>query len=142
MSNNYVIPPKSTSFLRGVCFNTESSYSLNSFSSFELTNTSIICLHVSLQAQLKTPAPQKESYDKARQCIKKQRHHLADKGLYSQSCSFSSSHIQRDITLQTKVYIVKAVVFLVVTYRYKSWTKIKLSTEELIISNCGAEEDS
>ena len=44
-------------FEGGVCFNTESSYSLNSFSSFELINTSIIYLHVSLQAQLKTPAP-------------------------------------------------------------------------------------
>ena len=26
--------------------------------------------------------------------IKKQRHHLTDKGLYSQSCGFSSSHVQ------------------------------------------------
>ena len=26
--------------------------------------------------------------------IKKQRHHFADKGLYSQSCGFSSSHVQ------------------------------------------------
>ena len=25
----------------------------------------------------------KKSYDKSRQCIKKQRHHFADKGLYS-----------------------------------------------------------
>ena len=33
----------------------------------------------------------KESYDKPRQHIKKQRHHLANKGPYSQSyCSFSS----------------------------------------------------
>ena len=31
---------------------------------------------------------------KARQCIKKQRHHFADKGLYSQSYGFSSSHVQ------------------------------------------------
>ena len=28
----------------------------------------------------------------------------------------------RDITLPTKVYIVKAMVFPVVMYRYKSWT--------------------
>ena len=28
----------------------------------------------------KTLAPWKESYDKPRQCIKKQRHHFADKG--------------------------------------------------------------
>ena len=38
--------------------------------------------------------PWKESYDKPRQCIKKQRHHFADKGSYSQSCGFSSSHVQ------------------------------------------------
>ena len=30
---------------------------------------------------------------KARQCIKKQRHHFADKGLYSQSYGFSSTHV-------------------------------------------------
>ena len=32
-------------------------------------------------------------YGKPRQCIKKQRHHFADKGLYSQSYGFSSSHV-------------------------------------------------
>ena len=37
-------------------------------------------------------APWKKSYDKPRQCIKKQRHHFADKGPYSQTCGFSSSH--------------------------------------------------
>ena len=39
------------------------------------------------------PAPWKESYDKPRQHIKKQRHHFADKGPYSQSYGFSSSHV-------------------------------------------------
>ena len=29
-----------------------------------------------------------------RQCIKKWRHHFADKGLYSQNYGFSSSHVQ------------------------------------------------
>ena len=38
-------------------------------------------------------APWKESYDKPRQCIKKQRHHFADRSLSSQSCGFSSSHV-------------------------------------------------
>ena len=42
----------------------------------------------------KTPAPWKEGYDKPRQHVKKQRDHFADKGQSSQSCSFSSSHIQ------------------------------------------------
>ena len=37
--------------------------------------------------------PWKESYDKHRQCIKKQRHHCADKVWYSQSYGFSSSHM-------------------------------------------------
>ena len=35
--------------------------------------------------EIKTFPPWKEGYDKPRQCVKKQRHHLADKGLYSQS---------------------------------------------------------
>ena len=34
-------------------------------------------------------APWKKTYDKPRQCIKKQRHHFADKGPYSQSSGFS-----------------------------------------------------
>ena len=38
-------------------------------------------------------APWKKSFDKHRQCIKKQRHHFADKGAYNQSCGFSSSHV-------------------------------------------------
>ena len=41
--------------------------------------------------EIKTVAPWKESYDKRRQLIQKERHHFADKGLYSQSCRFSSS---------------------------------------------------
>ena len=36
----------------------------------------------------------KKSYDKSRQHIKKQRHHFADKGPYSQSYGFSSNYIQ------------------------------------------------
>ena len=38
-------------------------------------------------------APWKESYDKPRQHIKKQRHHFASKGPYSQSYGFSNSHV-------------------------------------------------
>ena len=37
--------------------------------------------------------PWKKSYDKPRQCIKKQRQHFADKGWHSQSYGFSSSHV-------------------------------------------------
>ena len=39
-------------------------------------------------------APWNKSYDKHKQCIKKQRCHFVDKGLSSQSYSFSSSHVQ------------------------------------------------
>ena len=38
----------------------------------------------------------------------------------------------RDITLQTKVHLVKAMVFPVVMYRYDSWN-IKLNTKELMM---------
>ena len=39
-------------------------------------------------------APWKESFDKPRQHIKKQRHHFAVKRLYSQSYGFSSSYVR------------------------------------------------
>ena len=42
---------------------------------------------------LKTLPPWKKSYDKPRQCIKKQRHYFANKGLPSQSYGFSSSYV-------------------------------------------------
>ena len=48
----------------------------------------------------------------------------------------------RDITLPTKVHLVKAMVFPVVMYGYKKWTKRKLSTEELMLLNCGVGEGS
>ena len=47
----------------------------------------------------------------------------------------------RDITLPTKVCIVKAMVFPVIMYRCESWTIKKASTKELVLLNCGAGED-
>ena len=47
----------------------------------------------------------------------------------------------RDITLPTRVRLVKAMVFPVVTYGCESWT-VKLSAEELMLLNCGVGEDS
>ena len=41
--------------------------------------------------EIKTPW--KESYDKPRQHIKRQRRHIANKGLSSQTYGFSSSHV-------------------------------------------------
>ena len=43
--------------------------------------------------ETKTPAPWKETCDKPTQHVKKQRHHFANKGPYSQSYGFSSSHV-------------------------------------------------
>ena len=48
----------------------------------------------------------------------------------------------RDITLPTKVHIVKALVFPVVMYGCESWIIKKADPEELVLSNCGAGEDS
>ena len=63
--------------------------------------------------------PWKESYDQPRQHIK-----------------------SRDITLLTKVCLVKAMVFPVVIYGYESWSIKKADTEELMLLNCGIGEDS
>ena len=61
----------------------------------------------------------KESYDKPRQRIKKQRHYFANNGRSNQSYVFSSSHVWM-------------------------WEldQRSLSTEKLMLSNCGAGEDS
>ena len=48
----------------------------------------------------------------------------------------------RDITLPTKVCLVKAMVFPVVMYGCESWTIRKLSAEELMVLNCSVGEDS
>ena len=48
----------------------------------------------------------------------------------------------KDITLPTQVRLVKAMVFPVVVYGCESWTVKRLSTEELMLLNCGVGEDS
>ena len=62
--------------------------------------------------------PCKESYHQPRQHIKKQRYYYA-----------------------TKIHLVKAMVFSVVMYGYKSCAK-KLNAKELMLLNCGVGEDS
>ena len=47
------------------------------------------CMDGDYSHKIKTLAPWKNSYDKPRQFIKKQRYHFANKGLYIQSCGFS-----------------------------------------------------
>ena len=48
----------------------------------------------------------------------------------------------RDISLLTKVHLLKAMVFPEVTYRCESWTIKKAEHEELMLLNCGVGEDS
>ena len=59
-------------------------------------------------------------YDKTRQCIKKQRHHFADKGLHSQGYGFSSSHV----------------------WMWEQDHERSMSTKEQMLSNCSTREDS
>ena len=48
----------------------------------------------------------------------------------------------RDITLPTKVHLVKTMVFPVVMYGCESWTAKRLRTKELMLLSCGVGEDS
>ena len=48
----------------------------------------------------------------------------------------------RDITLPTKVHIVKAMIFPVVMYDVRVGPQRRLSTEELMLLSCGIGEDS
>ena len=48
----------------------------------------------------------------------------------------------RDMTLSTKVHLVKATVFPVVMYGFESWTIKKAKQGELMLLNCGVGEDS
>ena len=49
---------------------------------------------------------------------------------------------RRDITLPTKVRLVKAMVFPVVMYGYESWTPEKAEHRRMMLLNCGPGEDS
>ena len=49
---------------------------------------------------------------------------------------------RRDITLPTKVHLVKAMVFPVVTYGCESWTVKKTECRRIDALNCGVGEDS
>ena len=48
----------------------------------------------------------------------------------------------KDITLSTKVHLVKAMVFPVVMYGCESWTIKKAEGQKMMLLNCGVEEDS
>ena len=48
----------------------------------------------------------------------------------------------RDITLPTKVHLVKTIVFPVVMFGCESWTIKKAECKRIDALNCGTEEDS
>ena len=48
----------------------------------------------------------------------------------------------RDITLLTKVHLIKAMVFPVVMYGCESWTVKKAEHRRMDVLNCGVGEDS
>ena len=48
----------------------------------------------------------------------------------------------RDVTLLTKVHLVKAMVFPIVMYRCESWTIKKAESQRIDALNCGVGEDS
>ena len=48
----------------------------------------------------------------------------------------------RNITLPTKVHLVKAMIFPLVMYGCESWTIKKAEGQELMLLNCGVGEDS
>ena len=48
----------------------------------------------------------------------------------------------RDITLSTKVHLVKAMVFPVIMYGCESWTIKKAEHQTIDVLNCGVREDS
>ena len=54
----------------------------------------------------------------------------------------SSVFKRRDITLSTKVHLVKAIVFPVVIYGCDSWTLKKAEYRRIDLLNCGVGEDS
>ena len=74
-------------------------------------------------------APWKNSYDKPRQCIKKQRHYFADKSPYSKSYSFSSSHVWI-WELDHKDWVPKKLVFLNCSVGEDSWESFGLQGDQ------------
>ena len=48
----------------------------------------------------------------------------------------------RDISLPTKIHLVKTMVFPAVMYGCESWTREKTEHKELMLLNCGVGEDS
>ena len=61
---------------------------------------------------------------------------------FSRMTNLDSIFKSRDITLLTKVRLMKAMVFPVVTYGCESWTVKKAECRRMMLLNCGVGEDS
>ena len=75
----------------------------------------------------------KKSYDKTRQCIKEQRYHFADKGMYSQSYGFSNSHVWMWELHHKETWVLKNWYFLTVVLRR---LESPLDSKDIIPVNC------
>ena len=85
----------------------------------------------------KVLTPWKKSYDQGRQHIKKQSRYFVNKDPSSVDTILKS----RDVTLSTKIHLVKAMVFPVVMYGCESWAIKKADHQRLMLLNCGVGED-
>ena len=61
---------------------------------------------------------------------------------WKENYNLDSIFKSRDITLPTKVHLVKAMVFPVVMYGCESWTVKKDECQRIDLLNCGVGEDS
>ena len=86
----------------------------------------------------KALTPWKKSYDQRRQHIKKQSRYFVNKDPSSVDTILKS----RDVTLSTKIHLVKAMVFPVVMYGCESWAIKKAEHQRSMLLNCGVGEDS
>ena len=69
--------------------------------------------------------------------------HLKDAGSLEEKLTNLDSMLKsRDITLPTKVHLVKAMIFPAVMYGCESQTLKKAECQELMLLNCGVGEDS
>ena len=71
-----------------MAFNPITSWQIHGGKVETVTNFIFLGSKITADGDCSQLAPWKESYNKPRQCIKKQRHHFANKGLYSQSYGF------------------------------------------------------
>ena len=68
--------------------------------------------------------------------------HACSLGKKKAMTNLDSIFISRDITLPTKIHLVKAMVFPVVMYRCESWTIKKAGCKRKMLLNYGVGEDT